>query len=80
MISQMSHVFLKTAYNRLLYIGRDRPKQLSLKQDWAQSLLNKLNVHVTVLGTPPPKTPHVLVGNHISYLDIPLLMAALLNA
>jgi len=48
---------------------------VSLKQEWAKSVLNILNIQVTVIGKPVHKGPLLLLGNHISYLDIPLLMS-----
>jgi 1-acyl-sn-glycerol-3-phosphate acyltransferase len=51
-------------------------KITELKQQWALSLLNYLGYSVSRHGNPPPNTQaHVCVGNHISFLDIILLMA-----
>jgi len=41
---------------------------------WGQTLLDILNVHVNVIGK-PAEQPQIMVGNHVSYLDIPLLMS-----
>lgn len=46
-----------------------------LLRDWANGVLDAMNLDVTVIGEPERATPHIFVGNHISYLDIPLLMA-----
>lgn len=45
-----------------------------LKLDWARETLESVGVRVTMSGTPHSSGPLILVGNHISYLDIPLLM------
>lgn len=50
-----------------------------LKQLWAQSILNRLRVDVQVQGSISPDQSLLFVGNHISYLDIPLLMSSVRN-
>jgi len=49
---------------------------VSLKNQWAHSVLSRLRVEIEIVGTPAEKTAAVLVGNHLSYLDIPLLLKA----
>jgi len=39
---------------------------------WAQAILPVLGVDLTVVGEPPSK-PFLLVSNHLSYLDIPVI-------
>lgn len=46
-----------------------------LKQKWAEGVLHTLNVKAKVIGKPRQHGPLLLLGNHISYLDIPLLMS-----
>ncbi|OFZ30677.1 MAG: hypothetical protein A2622_13485 [Bdellovibrionales bacterium RIFCSPHIGHO2_01_FULL_40_29] len=46
-----------------------------LKQCWAQKFLKYLNIELQVVGNPHFTGPLILLGNHISYTDIPLLMA-----
>jgi 1-acyl-sn-glycerol-3-phosphate acyltransferase len=41
---------------------------------WNRELLNLLHVRVSVRGT-PPRSPHLLVCNHISWLDISVVAA-----
>ena len=45
-----------------------------LKIDWARETLSSVGVEAQVIGRPERSGPLFLVGNHISYLDIPLLM------
>ena len=47
-----------------------------LKTIWAKKILGIVNVDVKVIGIPSLEPSLLLLGNHISYLDIPLLMAA----
>ncbi len=47
----------------------------SLKMKWANNVLERLNVDLLVEGTPVAQNSMLFLGNHISYLDIPLLMA-----
>ena len=43
---------------------------------WAHEVLGKLNVEVKREGAQPNlATPTIFVGNHVSYLDIPLLLS-----
>ncbi len=48
----------------------------AMVQSWALGLLQRLNVQLQVLGTPPANGPVLLVSNHLSWLDIPVLHAA----
>ena len=45
-------------------------------QAWAATLLLRAGVQLQVKGLPPAKGPVLMVSNHISWLDIPLLHAA----
>ena len=44
-------------------------------QAWARTLLKRLNVGISVVGTPPHNGPLMLVSNHTSWLDIVALHA-----
>ena len=57
---------------KLDFRGWLRPEPLT--RWWNRQLLNLLHVRVTVRGT-PPRGPHLLVCNHISWLDIPVVAA-----
>jgi lyso-ornithine lipid O-acyltransferase len=46
-----------------------------LKSIWAQKVLSLMNVELNVIGKVEMEDSLLLVGNHISYLDIPLIMA-----
>ena len=48
---------------------------LQLKQQWAQEILRQLDFEIEVSGAAPVNDTVLLVGNHISYLDIVVLMA-----
>ena len=45
-------------------------------QVWSQQLLALAGVHLRVVGQPPLTGPVMLVANHISWLDIPVMHAA----
>ena len=51
-------------------------EQHALVQTWAKELLAKAGVQVQVQGQPPAEGPVLLVANHISWLDIPVMHAA----
>lgn len=45
-------------------------------QAWAQNLLAQLAIKLVVNGQPAGRGPMLLAANHISWLDVPLLLAA----
>jgi len=45
-------------------------------QAWSQQLLACAGISLRVQGTPPVRGPVMLVANHISWLDIPVMHAA----
>jgi len=45
-------------------------------QAWAQTLLAQLAIQLVVTGKPAERGPMLVAANHISWLDIPLLLAA----
>lgn len=48
-----------------------------LKKNWSQEIISIFNIKVHVQGIPVSADgPHLLVGNHISYLDIPVLLSS----
>jgi lyso-ornithine lipid O-acyltransferase len=54
--------------------GLSREFRHQIMHAWARELLSILRVEVKQIGAPSQK-PTLFVGNHMSYLDIPLLMA-----
>ena len=52
------------------------PQQHEQVQQWSRALLAKAGVEVQVQGLPPTEGPVLIVSNHISWLDIPILHAA----
>lgn len=58
--------------------SKSDPKLLidQLKTEWAVESLKNLRVQFEVEGHPVVDEPLLFVGNHMSYLDIPLIMAA----
>lgn len=43
---------------------------------WASTLLQKFAIELVVIGTPPVQGPVLLAANHISWLDIVVMLAA----
>lgn len=60
------------------YVQRSKvPEQniTQLKYQWAKSILSKLRVHLEVVNKPTEEKSILFLGNHISYLDIPVLLS-----
>lgn len=53
-----------------------RPRH-ALVRAWAAALVGALGIRITVHGSPGPDGGRLVVANHISWLDIPLVAAAL---
>ncbi|MBY0453790.1 MAG: 1-acyl-sn-glycerol-3-phosphate acyltransferase [Burkholderiaceae bacterium] len=61
----------------LLRFARLSPDQRGLRvQAWSMALLGHFGVSLQVRGQPPISGPVLLVANHLSWLDIPVLHAA----
>lgn len=72
----MSSMFVFTSTIDYLRRARDTEQNVeSLKRQWAFGLLDRMGVHTEIVGTPSEQPGMLFVGNHISYLDIPILMA-----
>lgn len=60
--------YLKLVYSPVYDIER-------IKKSWAQEIVSLFNINITIVGKPKAtEGPCLLVGNHISYLDIPILL------
>ena len=46
-----------------------------LKMAWAKQILRRLGVELHIIGRPTYDSSVLFLGNHISYIDIPLLMS-----
>lgn len=73
---KVASVFLKTALYGCALVGKDRKAVRAHKRKWARDVLNTLGFEIVIRGTPPAEGTCILVGNHVSYLDIFLLMAS----
>jgi len=59
----------------LLFPRLSTPQRHRRVQAWARTVLKRLDVEVTVVGTPARVGPMLLVSNHISWLDIVVIHA-----
>ena len=53
-----------------------QPQQNAQVQAWAQTFLKHAGVVLEIRGQPPVTGPVLLISNHISWLDIPVMHAA----
>lgn len=69
-------VLLGILGSRPLSLLPQRPRHVVVRA-WAAALLGAFGLRITVHGTPGPGGGRLIVANHISWLDIPLVAAAL---
>ena len=67
---------LKGTYRHVLAAEASPLTRSSQKGLWAAEMLDHLGIDAKILGEPSRERPGVFVGNHISYIDLPLLLAA----
>jgi 1-acyl-sn-glycerol-3-phosphate acyltransferase len=58
--------------------GRESPE--SVKRKWSSNILGFVGVKLRVHGAPSAARPTIFAGNHLSYLDIPLLLSTVPRA
>ena len=74
LIKSLTPFIITLKYLILSYV---QPKNIiELKQKWAQSVLDFLGFKLVLHGQPPEDGATICVGNHFSFLDILVLMAA----
>jgi 1-acyl-sn-glycerol-3-phosphate acyltransferase len=64
-----------TTYSYLQKSKKAEASVEALKLEWAQDILSRLKVELEVVGEVSQEKSMLFVGNHISYLDIPVLMS-----
>ncbi|MCM0606051.1 MAG: 1-acyl-sn-glycerol-3-phosphate acyltransferase [Xanthomonadaceae bacterium] len=69
--------FFWTAWYGLKIAKRENDNRRLIKRYWSEKILKNLGFQLTVKGNPPKRGACILVGNHISFLDIPVLLSAL---
>lgn len=67
-------IFLDT-FRYMKRISKPKENRTHLKTQWAQSILTRLRVDLKVIGQVSDLDSILFLGNHLSYLDIPLLMS-----
>jgi 1-acyl-sn-glycerol-3-phosphate acyltransferase len=79
-IKRFSEIFLKTLRHLNVAKRLERrgefPRSVLQTQiaRWAGEMMVILKMEVSATGTPERNTPVIFVGNHLSYLDIPVLL------
>ena len=54
----------------LIFPRLTRPQRERQIQKWARTMLERLDIELQVVGAPEPSGPLLLVGNHVSWVDI----------
>lgn len=70
---------LRFCYRTLQEAKEEKGDLKSLKEKWAAEILRRVNVNLQIVGEPTENKQHLFVGNHVSYLDIPIVMLAARN-
>ncbi len=71
---------LQICADTAVQIGRSyRPSAdlTDLKHEWAARIFNRLSMELEIIGQPSRSPSILFLGNHLSYLDIPMLLFAL---
>jgi 1-acyl-sn-glycerol-3-phosphate acyltransferase len=68
-------IFSKTLGYLFRSYAPNAPSVTELKKQWAHEILELLGFEVEVSGVAPTNNSVILIGNHISYVDIIVLMA-----
>ncbi|RYF22647.1 MAG: 1-acyl-sn-glycerol-3-phosphate acyltransferase [Comamonadaceae bacterium] len=76
MLSLVAHILGGVGTVLLRFPRMPADRQHARVQAWALALLARAGVALQVRGTPPVDGPVLLVSNHISWLDIPVMHAA----
>lgn len=79
-IYQLLTLLFKTIFSGLSLIGRSEETKLKVKQRWGQAIVDTLGFKVSVKGQFLNNDKYILVGNHISFLDIPVIMSVVPEA
>lgn len=80
MIHPLVTIILKTGFYAFRSLLVNEKGKTKLKKLWADWVLRYLEYEIEISGKPPQKGRIILVGNHISYIDIPLIFSAFPNA
>ncbi len=76
LVRMLTHIAVGLGTVLLRFRGMPLDEQQARVQAWARGMLLRAGVELQVLGTPPAQGPVLLVANHISWLDIPVMHAA----
>ena len=76
LLRMLGHIARGLAIVALRFPALSPDRQHAHVQAWALQLLAHAGIHLRILGTPPVAGPVMLVANHLSWLDIPVMHAA----
>lgn len=76
LVYQLVTLFFKTIYSVLGLLFSNEQSKLKIKQRWGRMVVDTLGFEITIKGAPLDQGNYILVGNHISFLDIPLILSA----
>ena len=72
----LGHILKGLAIVAVRFPALPPDQQYARVQAWSMELLARAGVSLRIIGTPPVTGPVMLVANHLSWLDIPVMHAA----
>ena len=80
MVLNIIKIILVTGVYGYRLIGKSEEEKNKIKQIWGTKILLLLGLELSVMGSFEQNQNQIIVGNHISFLDIPVLLAVCPNA
>ena len=72
----LGHILKGLAIVAVRFPALPPDQQYARVQAWSMELLARAGVSLRIIGNPPVTGPVMLVANHLSWLDIPVMHAA----
>ena len=72
----LGHILKGLAIVAVRFPALSPDQQHARVQAWSLQLLARVGISLRIMGTPPVTGPVMLVANHLSWLDIPVMHAA----
>lgn len=68
-------ILVRTTFYALKFLIAEESSRTQVKKEWADGVLRFLDYELEISGEAPGPGSVILVGNHISYIDIPVILS-----